>query len=126
VSVPKSNDRARRVADLIQRELAQIITRESLDARCRLVTITTVKVAPDYSLATIYVVVPDDDEKKSLIKNLNDSAKEFRYILAKQVNMRTTPKLKFIYDESLGYSRKMGQLIKDATSRLSDDDGEPE
>jgi ribosome-binding factor A len=121
----KTSDRSRRVADLIQRELAQIIIRESIDARCRLLTITAVKITPDYSLATIYVVVPDDNEKKSLIKTLNDSAKLFRHSLANQVNMRTTPKLKFVYDVSLDYSRKMGELIKGATSRLSDQE-EPE
>lgn len=118
----KSSDRSRRVADLIQRELAQILVRESIDARFRLVTITAVKIAPDYSLATIYVVVPDDNDTKSLINTLNESAKSFRHVLAKQVNMRTTPKLKFIYDESLGYSRKMGALLKEATDRLADEE----
>ena len=120
--MPKSVDRTRRIADLIQRELAQIIFRESVDARSRLVTITTVKLAADFSLATVYVVVPDDDDRKSLIQNLNESAKSFRLSLAKHVNMRTTPKLKFIYDESLDYSRKMGKLIKEAAEKLSDDE----
>lgn len=118
----KPNDRSRRIADLIKRELALILIRESIDARFRLVTVTAVKVTPDYSIATIYVVVPDDNETKSLIKTLNESAKEFRYQLAKQANMRTTPKLKFVYDETLAYSRKMGKLINDATARLSDED----
>ncbi len=120
--MPKSVDRTRRIADLIQRELAQIIFRESVDARSRLVTITTVKLAADFSLATVYVVVPGDDDRKSLIQNLNESAKSFRLSLAKHVNMRTTPKLKFIYDESLDYSRKMGKLIKEAAEKLSDDE----
>src|SRR5689334_2734922 len=122
--MPKSIDRTRRIADLIQRELAQIIFRESVDARSRLVTITTVKLASDFSLATVFVVVPDDDERKSLIQNLNESAKSFRLSLAKQVNMRTTPKLKFIYDESLDYSRKMGKLLKEAADKLSDDESD--
>jgi len=116
----KSNDRVRRVADLIQRELAQIIFRESLDARTRLLTITTVKVAPDYSIATIYVVMPDDQETQSIIKNLNENAKIFRHHLAQQVNMRSTPKLRFVYDESIAYSRKMSELLKEATERLKD------
>lgn len=121
----KTNDRARRVADLIQCELAQLLIRESIDARFRLVTITAVKVAPDYSIATVYFVVPDDNETKSLVKTLNESAKSFRHSLAKHVNMRTTPKLKFVYDETLAYSRKMNELIKNATARLSDE-GESE
>lgn len=120
--MPKSIDRTRRIADLIQRELAQIIFKESVDARSRLVTITTVKLASDFSLATVYVVVPDDNDRKALIQNLNESAKSFRLSLAKHVNMRTTPKLKFIYDESLDYSRKMGKLIKEAADKLSDDE----
>lgn len=122
--MPKSIDRTRRIADLIQRELAQIIFRESIDARSRLVTITTVKLASDFSLATVYVVVPDDDDRKTLIQNLNESAKSLRLSLAKHVNMRTTPKLKFIYDESLDYSRKMGKLIKEAADKLSDDESD--
>lgn len=118
----KSTDRSRRIADLIKKELAQILIRESIDARFRLVTVTAVKVTPDYSIATVYVVVPDDNETKTLIKTLNESAKEFRHQLARQVNMRTTPKLKFVYDESLDYSRKMGKLINEATSKLRDED----
>lgn len=118
----QSNDRTRRVADLIQRELAQIIHRESVDARFRLVTLTAVKVAPDYSIATVYIVVPDERDIKSLIKALNESAKHFRHFLAKEVNMRTTPKLRFVYDESIAYSRKMGELIKEATARIQNDD----
>jgi ribosome-binding factor A len=51
----KPNDRSRRVADLIQRELAQIIIRESVNARLRLVTVTAVKITPDYAIATIQI-----------------------------------------------------------------------
>lgn len=118
----KSNDRTRRIADLIQKELAQIIHREALDPRIRLITLTAVKVSPDYSLATVYVVMPDEKDIKSLIKSLNESAKEYRHFLAKEVNMRTTPKLRFVYDESIAYSRKMGALINEATARISHDD----
>lgn len=118
----KSNDRTRKIADLIQRELAKIIHREALDPRIRLITLTAVKVAPDYSIATVYVVVPDEKDIKTLIKSLNESAKEYRHFLAKEVNMRTTPKLRFIYDESIAYSRKMGALINEATARISQDD----
>ncbi len=118
----KSNDRTRRVADLIQREVAKIIHRESTDPKIRLVTLTAVKVSPDYSLATIYVVVPDEQEIKPIIQILNDSAKEYRHFLAKEVNMRTTPKLRFIYDESIAYSRKMGELIQKATAKIRNED----
>lgn len=120
----KSNDRVRRIADLVKKELAQILLKEAIDPRLRFVTITAVKLSPDYSIATIYVVAHDNNDTKTLIQILNESAKDFRHHLARKVNMRTTPKLKFVYDDSIDYSRKMSKLIDEATSRLRDEDEE--
>lgn len=117
-------DRTRRIADLIKRELAQIINRESIDARFRLLTITAVKISRDYSIAKIYVAMLDESDLTTVIKELNEQSRTYRHKLAQVVNMRTTPQLRFVYDETIAYSRKMGEILQKATKDLKDDDEE--
>src|SRR5688572_28758097 len=106
-------DRTQRVADLIQKELAMIIHHESDDERFKLVTITSVSVSRDFSYAKIYVSIFLDDQEqiKEMIYSLNKSAKAFRYLLAKQIDLRVMPELKFHYDESTVYGFKLSNLI---------------
>ena len=116
----KEVDRTRRVADLIQRELAVIINRESAIARKRLLTITAVKVTRDYSIATVYITLFDETDLKAVLKEFNEQARSFRHLLAQKINMRTTPQLRFVYDETIAYSRKMGEIIKKVTGKAVD------
>jgi ribosome-binding factor A len=74
-------DRTQRVADLIQKTLAQLLLEDMSDERFRLVTITGVNVSRDLSYAKIYVSVLLDDENKikETVKALNRSAKSLSY-----------------------------------------------
>lgn len=114
-------DRTRRVADHIKRELAIILNRESHDARFRILTITAVKVTRDFSIATIYLSMFDETDLESVIKDLNQHARHYRHLLAQKMNMRTTPQLRFVYDETIAYSRKMADILKKATKDLDEE-----
>ncbi|MDQ2993731.1 MAG: 30S ribosome-binding factor RbfA [Pseudomonadota bacterium] len=113
-------DRTRRIADLIKRELALIINRESHNARLRLLTITAVKVTRDYAIAKVYVAMLDESDLDTVLKELNTQSRTYRHLLAKQINMRTTPQLRFVYDETIAYSRKMSAILKDVTKDLKE------
>lgn len=105
-------DRRVRVADLIKQELGKLILEQSQDPRFAFVSINSVEIARDYSNAKVYVTLLNDNCVKETIKALNKAAGFFRTKLAKQINLRSTPKLHFIFDESLLQGLKISQLLK--------------
>lgn len=109
----KVYSRQQRVADLIQQELAQIILRELTDLKPALVTVSAVKVSKDYHYARVYVTVLADEKAQvdTAMILLNNAAPYLRGLLAKKINMRTTPELRFVYDESVQYGVKLAALI---------------
>lgn len=112
-------ERTQRVADLIQKSLAQMLLQEMSDERFRLVTITSVDVTRDLSYAKVYVsVLMDEQDKiKSIIDALNHAAKSLRYNLAHDVDLRIVPELKFVYDASTAHGFKISSLIDAAVKR---------
>lgn len=106
-------DRSRRVADLLQKTLAQMLLQEMGDDRFQLVTVTGVNVSKDLSYAKVYVSMLFDDpvKIKNTIKELNGAAKMLRYRLARAVELRIAPELKFVYDESTAHGFRVTDAI---------------
>ncbi len=103
--------RTDRIAEMIQRKLAQIIPQEVKDPRLKgFVTISVVKVAADLGHAKIYFTVLDED-KVLAATILNAAASYLRSALARTITLRTVPQLHFIYDESIEYARHLTKLI---------------
>jgi len=114
--MPRDYPRSRRVGDLIQRELAQIIQHESLgephEQAARLITIAKADVSPDLGNAKIYVTSLDESvDRKTLLKGLNDHAGHYRHCLAQVLIMRSVPRLKFVYDEAQERGARLTRLI---------------
>lgn len=115
--MPKDFSRTVRVADQIQRSLAQLIQVEIADPRVGLVNINDVEVSRDYAVARVYVTFVNRDtqaECDESLKALNKAAGFLRAQLAKSLNARTTPRLLFIYDSSSAEGSKLDRLIDDA------------
>ncbi len=106
-------DRTQRVADLIQKTLAQMLLQDMTDDRFHLVTVTSVNMSRDLSYAKVYVSVLEEeaDKIKQTVDALNRSAKSLRYHLAQSVDLRIAPELKFVYDESTARGFKISNLI---------------
>lgn len=118
--MPKEYSRADRVADAIQRELAQLIRDEMRDPRIGLVNITAVDVSRDMSMAKVYVnfVAPKDDaEATEAIGVFNHAAGFLRTLLSKVLSLRMVPKLRFYYDASGERGQKLSALIDYAVSQ---------
>jgi ribosome-binding factor A len=114
--------RTDRVAEMIQRKLAQIIPQEVKDPRLtNFVTISAVKVAADLGHAKIYFTVFSDD-KKLAETILNAAAPYLRRALARSITLRTVPQLHFIYDESIEYGQRLSNLIDKVNPPTSEDD----
>lgn len=110
--MPKEFGRNRRVADLIQRDLANLIQREMDNRRFGLITISVVDVSPDLLNAKVYVTcLRDDTDKHDMVVALNERASHFRHELAKNSRLRTTPKLNFVFDSSVEHGTRLSALI---------------
>ncbi len=109
------NNRAQRVAEQIRRTLADIISKQIHDLDKAFVSLTAVKLSPDLSTAKIYVTtLVADDERNTTIDNLNEASSFLRRELSQQINLRQTPKLTFVYDDSIENGSEMEKLINSA------------
>ncbi|MCI0400515.1 MAG: 30S ribosome-binding factor RbfA [Gammaproteobacteria bacterium] len=117
--MPNEFSRARRVADLVQRELAVLIQRGLNEPRLGLITISAVEVSVDLSHAKIYVTALGGQAKvDEVLEILNKGAGLFRSQLARRLSLRTVPKLRFIFDGSVERGRRLSALI-DAVCQTS-------
>lgn len=112
-------DRTRRIADEIQKQLATMLLRDMSDERFSRVTIVSVNVTKDLSYAKIYVSVllDEEDKIKETVDALNRAAKSLRYNLAKAVDLRVVPELKFVYDSSTAHGFRINDLIDKAIKK---------
>ena len=112
--------RTDRIAELMQRKLAQLIQQEIKDPRLtNLITISAVKVTRDLGHAKVYFTVFNDDPVLTT-SILNSAASYLRSALAKTLTQRTVPQLHFIYDESIEYGKRLSRLIDDVNTPESD------
>lgn len=105
--------RSQRVADQIQRELAEIIQREVPTDRAGLVTLTGVEVSPDYAHAKAYfTVIGATPEAAAQV--LNDKAGYFHALLFKRLSIHTIPSVRFVFDDSVERGFEIDRLIDQA------------
>ena len=106
-----SRGRPRKVADLIQRELSDLLRREVRDPRVGMVTITAVDVSPDLSHAKVYFTLLQREHTETTIQGLQRAAGYLRSQLAHRIKLYTTPELRFVYDESVERGARLSSLI---------------
>jgi ribosome-binding factor A len=112
--MPREFTRSDRVSDAIQRILAQMIPQEIRDPRIGMVNINDVTVTRDMAYAKVFVTfVGAEDEADSLERAalLNKAGGFLRTFLAKELSMRTVPKLQFIYDKTAVRGQEISFLI---------------
>ncbi|WP_086480096.1 30S ribosome-binding factor RbfA [Oceanospirillum sanctuarii] len=124
--------RTDRIAEQLQKELAQIIQFEIKDPRLGMVTVNDVQISRDLSFANVYITVLGKDsaeEAKEDLAVLNRAAGFLRREIGKAVKLRIVPQLKFDYDSSLVRGRKLSSLIEEAVaadkSRISPETDTP-
>ena len=106
-----SKIKGERAGTEIQRELGNILLLDAKDEDFKHVTITAVEATNDLSFAKIYFTTTDDREK--VTKDLNNAAGFFRSLLAERLEVRHTPELRFIFDESIEYGAKIEKIISE-------------
>lgn len=118
--------RGLRVADQIQRDIAEIIWSEIKDPRVGMITLTEVQLTPDYAHAKIYFTSLKDDPVsiKNTLDGLNKAAGFLRAQLGLRLHIHTLPQLHFVHDTSTMRGIAMSKLIDEANATRSKDDGE--
>ena len=111
-------NRSYKVADQIQRDLAELIQRELKDPRVGMVTLQGVEVTPDYAHAKVYFSVLTGDPEQTQ-EALNHAAGHLRNGLFKRLHMHIVPTLQFIYDRTQERAADMNALIAKAVSSRS-------
>lgn len=95
------------------KEISEILNTEIKDEDIHFVTITGCDITNDLSYAKVYFTVFDETKKESTLKALNKASSYIRGELSKRIEIRHTPELKFIYDESIAYGNKIEGIIED-------------
>jgi ribosome-binding factor A len=104
----------------VQRELSEIIRGGLKDPRIHpMTTVVSVEVTPDLKYCKAYISVLGDEESgKDTIKGLKSAEGYIRRELARRINLRNTPEMKFILDQSIEYGVAMSHLIDEVTNDL--------
>lgn len=100
-----------RIASDILKYLSNIIFLEIDDELLKTITLTAVDVSKDLSYAKVYFTSISNMTHKELEKEVNEAASFLRGKLAKVIEIRNIPELKFVYDESIEYASKIEKII---------------
>lgn len=112
-----SSARLARIADQIQRELAELIRLELRDPRVQLVTLTGVELARDQSHAKVYfTTLGTEAQAEACAEGLARAAGFLRAGLAHRLSTRSVPELHFAYDESIARGVRLSRLIDEAVA----------
>ncbi|MCR5432676.1 MAG: 30S ribosome-binding factor RbfA [Lachnospiraceae bacterium] len=109
----KNSIKNNRINREFQRELSELINNEIKDPRIApMVSVVAVEVAPDLKTSKVYIsVLGDIEAQENTLKGLKSAASFLRSQLAHNLNMRNTPELTFIVDQSIEYGVNMSHLI---------------
>lgn len=119
----KNSIKNTRINSEVQRELSEIISRELKDPRIHpMTTVISVEVTPDLKFCKAYISVLGNEEAgKDTIQGLKSAVGFIRTQLARRINLRNTPELTFILDQSIEYGVNMTRLINEVTAGLGDE-----
>lgn len=107
--------RQSRIARLIQKELSEIFRLQTAKTSNVIVSVSTVRISPDLSIAHVYLSIFPSSQAQQLLQNITRNAKTVRYNLAQRVRfqLRKTPELIFHIDDSLDYIEHIDQLLEE-------------
>ena len=118
----KNSIKNTRINGEVQKELSSIIRGEIKDPRIHPMTsVMAVEVAPDLKTCKAYISVLGDEERaKDALTGLKSAVGYIRRELAHRVNLRNTPEITFVLDQSIEYGVNMSRLIDEVTKDLKD------
>lgn len=122
VKMRKNSIKNIRVNAEVQHELSNIIRNEIKDPRISTMTsVVAVDVTPDLKYAKAYIsVLGSREEQENTIKGLKNAEGYIRRQLAASINLRNTPQISFVLDQSIEYGVNMSRLIDEVNGNMSE------
>ncbi len=124
----KNSVKNTRINGEVQKVLAEIIRGELKDPRINpMTTVMAVEVAPDLKSCKAFIsVLGDAKSQEDTLKGLNSAMGYIRNQLAKKINLRNTPEIRFIMDQSVEYGINMSKLIDEVNAGIHEREEEEE
>jgi len=128
VFMKKNSIKNTRINTEVQKELSMLISREIKDPRINPMTsVVHVEVSPDLKTAKVFVsVLGDEESKKATLAGLKSASSFIRSQLAKNLNLRNTPELTFMLDNSIEYGVHLSRLIDEVNSQIDETEDKQE
>lgn len=119
----KNSNRLGRIDEELKKEISNIISYELKNPKITgLISVTRAKITPDLKYAKVYVSIINSKNIKDTFANLKKSAGYIRTEIAKRINLRITPELIFVLDDSMEYGAKIDQILKKIIPQKSEND----
>ncbi len=106
-----NNHKTDRIASDIIKYLSNIIYTETRDDILKTITLTDIRLSKDLSYAKVFFTSILDMPHKDIEKEVNEASPYLRGCLAKVIDIRNIPELKFEYDETIEYANKIEKII---------------
>ena len=123
--MPKNEKRLNRIDEELKKEITNILTYDLKNPNVTgLISVTRVKITPDFKYAKVYVSIMNSKNTKETFAGIKKSAGFIRTEIAKRVNLRITPELVFVLDDSIEYGTKIDAILKDIMKDVKKSDEE--
>jgi len=101
-----------RLESAVIKELSYILSNEVKNKKLNFVVVTDCKITSDLSYAKVYIRLLKDEDKKEILEALKNASGFIRRELSNRVDVRHTPELEFVYDESIEYAKNIENIIE--------------
>ena len=109
----RGSERRRRVAEMIRKEVGDILRFEFGDPRVGRATVTRAEVSGDLAIARVYVsVLGDPAEQDETLEVLSRARGRVRSLLGRRVRLRQTPEVRFVFDSTVEFSIRLEKLLE--------------
>ena len=117
----KNNNRLGRIDEELKKEISNIINYELNNPKITgMISVTRAKITPDLKYAKVYVSILNSKNVKDSLANLKKSSGFIRTEIAKRINLRITPEIIFVLDDSMEYGAKIDQILKEIIPQNKD------
>lgn len=109
----KNSNRLGRINEELKKEISQVINYELQNSKVTgIVSVTKVKITPDLRYAKVYISTLNPKDVKKTLEGLKESSGFIRSRVANTINLRVTPELVFVYDDSEEQGNRIDQILK--------------
>ena len=121
--MPKNEKRLNRIDEELKKEITNILTYDLKNPNVTgLLSVTRVKITPDFKYAKVYVSIMNAKNTRETFAAIKKSAGFIRTEIAKRVNLRITPELVFVLDDSIEYGTRIDAILKDIMKDVKPDE----